>query len=297
MKKIFFFFLLLILTFLFCPIISYAEKPIYFNQIPQKYSRFPFKANKKYTKKKSVLKKASKLNKKLLKTNKRIFYYSDNNSKELRAIISVLFGSYCSYIRKFDIEETVVETDDNLKYISDFKKLSKKRQKKMKYEIKKRYFIKILPKQYQKIKYRNKIVRSYIKLYKPQIGIQFMESIKSAVIKVNNFVCNYVDYDYSPKARHNAYFGFQDHLVLCMGYADICCILLNEIGIKAGTCGSEDHEWNWFKCGKEKFQLDACWNDTGNTNSYNYQKYFPDHNRIVDWGESHRIKIRKRHFK
>lgn len=101
-----------------------------------------------------------------------------------------------------------------------------------------------------------------------EAGVKEGMSKKTAVKKINNWICNHMQYKIT---NGYALSGFKTGKGQCMTYADmfeVMCEVSNIdckycIGIADGLYGWDGHAWNRAYIGGKWYWVDVCWNDTG----------------------------------
>lgn len=71
----------------------------------------------------------------------------------------------------------------------------------------------------------------------------------------------------------NAYGALISGDGVCEAYAEAFKLLCDEAGIPCTSVYSHDHEWNAVKLGNKWYYVDVTWIDTGNKNTYQYDKW------------------------
>lgn len=129
---------------------------------------------------------------------------------------------------------------------------------------------------------RNIYLRKEIKKIAKKLKINRWTSERLAVKKINNYICDNFDYDYTFKNR-TAYEMIKNKTGVCSAYAELFRILCNYYGLQVedvvGNNGS--HEWSRVKIyGKWKY-TDVTWNDELGRNKYLSQskKFFYKNNK------------------
>jgi len=105
------------------------------------------------------------------------------------------------------------------------------------------------------------------------IGITEYTSQKEAVIKINNWLCDYLSYK---GMSNNPYIAYTTKFANCDAYAVLFERLCQTIGIEAtwesGTVKSGGkygaHAWNKVKIDNNWYYIDVCWNDSVTPNKY-----------------------------
>lgn len=100
--------------------------------------------------------------------------------------------------------------------------------------------------------------------------------------KVNDYLCEKITYpsenmtiDYQ---MHVAYGPLKNGYAVSDGYAKLCKLLLNQLGIECyyleGTCNGKAHAWNLVNVDGVWYHLDVCYNDMAQFISDKYEYVF-----------------------
>lgn len=101
-------------------------------------------------------------------------------------------------------------------------------------------------------------------------GVQAGMSKRDAVIAINDWICDRIDYDYTYK-NGDGVEALKTGVGTCAAYSKIMQGMCAEAGIPClrvigtGTTsdGTGSHAWNQVKLGDTWYYVDVCWNDTG----------------------------------
>lgn len=157
------------------------------------------------------------------------------------------------------------------------------------------YKYKIYGKDVKKCLKYNKIVKDkYSSIMKElrSLGINKNTTEHDAVLIINNYIVNFLKYDYNSSKDIKLY---QDHAYLfsevgvCADYATMFYYLSNMCGLKSGIVSDNNmnHAYNAVYVGGKISYLDACWNDTDCGNQYIFltrEKLLKSHKiSKIDW--------------
>lgn len=109
------------------------------------------------------------------------------------------------------------------------------------------------------------------------------------IIKIHDYICNYVDYAYNSKEEqiYTAYGALCTGKAVCQGYAVLFYRLCKEAGLSvriiSGIGNGGAHAWNIVRIGSKYYNVDCTW-DGQNTATYNdfllkSEADFSDHTR------------------
>ena len=111
-----------------------------------------------------------------------------------------------------------------------------------------------------------------------QLGITNRTTVRDAVGKINIFLCEYLEYDFSLK-NHYPYEAFRDKITVCSGYAWMFQFLCQRCGIESYYIPEHDinHAYNSvvFSDGTTLY-VDVTWNDSSLTDENGNRVTDPD---------------------
>lgn len=96
--------------------------------------------------------------------------------------------------------------------------------------------------------------------------------------RIHDWLVNQSKYDTSATSSDHlsftAYGAMVNGKAVCQGYAKAMQLMLNSVGIQCitivGKSKNESHMWNVVKIDGEWYHLDSTWNDSSNSNIYDY---------------------------
>lgn len=96
-----------------------------------------------------------------------------------------------------------------------------------------------------------------------KLGIGTSTKQKDAVRKINNYLCEYLHYDFTYKTGLNSVWeGIQNRTGTCAVYSVLFQILCQKCGIECYTCHPQkNHIRNYVLIGGERLYVDVTWND------------------------------------
>ena len=116
---------------------------------------------------------------------------------------------------------------------------------------------------------RNNYIKKEIKKIVKKLKITKKTSEKDAIRKINNYMVENFNYDYS-YSNGSAYQLLKEKTGVCAAYADLFKDICGYIGIQAKNVidTQQNHEWNIVRCNKRWYYVDVTWNDCFGTNRY-----------------------------
>jgi transglutaminase/protease-like cytokinesis protein 3 len=229
---------------------------------PEKYARDPHGC---YTINisPSIRKKGDKVHNAIKKSKQKCYWLKGKTTKEIDAVLAYMSAKYLPY----QVEDEFPLDSHTYRGVPG------------------KYEMRLSPKLYQKLRKKDRYVRDEVLKAIKQMQIHSMTSEEDAIVKVNDWICKRVDYDWKgyndeeADLMYSAYQGLKKGVVVCEGYADLFQIFMNELGIRGYRISSFDHIWNNVVLGdgKDTVQVDVCWNDSGRGNLWLMKVLFPDH--------------------
>lgn len=131
------------------------------------------------------------------------------------------------------------------------------------------YICSISPKEYKKgLEYDyNSLPATEIPRIIQSLGINTSTTVKDAVTKINNYMCDRITYDHAYAAYNDLYSALKYGTTRCHGYATLFQELCLYCGIDVGYISSKkiNHAWNsvTFSDGTTLY-VDVTWNDNDN---------------------------------
>lgn len=107
----------------------------------------------------------------------------------------------------------------------------------------------------------------------PQLGVYNGMNELDAINIFNNWICDYMSYDYSGTHQYNYLNIYEYQKGVCTDYSFLFQTLCEGSGIECSSISNSVHRWNEVIIDGQPLEIDVCWNDDDYTNAYRSTYY------------------------